>query len=59
MDSDTHFCVADGVAFKKVAPGYAATNYYSSQRKFEIISLLVSSKEGISESHHEFGCCCK
>lgn len=24
MDSDMHFCVAGGVAFKKVVPGYAA-----------------------------------
>ena len=24
MDSDTHFCVASGVAFKTMAPGYLA-----------------------------------
>lgn len=24
MDSGTHFCITSGVAFKKVAPGYAA-----------------------------------
>lgn len=43
MDSDMHFCVASGVAFKNVAPGYSAKQRVEARFKYSLASELFQS----------------